>query len=43
MLCGGIDDETEAVRGITRKDALDFVAWDVFRVSLDMNARFGRI
>ena len=43
MLCGRVDDETEAMRGVAREDALDFVAWDVFRISLDVNAGLGRV
>ena len=43
MLCGRVDDETEAVRKVTREDALDFVTWDVFRISLDVNAGLGRV
>ena len=43
MLRGRVDDETEAVRGVTREDALDFVAWDVFRISLDVNTGLGRV
>ena len=43
LLCGRVDDETEAVRGVTRENALDFIAWDVFRISLDMNTGLGGV
>ena len=43
LLCGRVDDETEAVRWVAREDALDFVTWDVFRISLDMNTGLGGV